>query len=491
MPPGALAAPGFWQWLLIALCCVASLYAVVAAAAMGASVWRRAAGRRTAAVKGRAARHAHDGISVLKPLCGDEPRLYENLATFCEQQHARYQLLFGVSSPADPAIAVVRRLQAAYPALDIEVVVDSRVYGSNLKVSNLINLAQRARHDLIVLADSDIAVTPDYLDHVTAPLADAHVGVVTCLYRARPLGSGWRLWPRLGAMFIDSWFAPSVRIAHAFGSREFGFGATLALRRTTLDRIGGFMALKDCLADDFCLAEFARDIGLATVLVPLMVKTDVVEASATSLWLRETRWLRTIRSVNPAGFAGLFITFTSPWLAVAALACAKLAASGMPPPGSARGIAFATLAASTLAGIVARIVVHAASVTDARTFWRDLLLVPVRDVLLALEWLGAAFGSTVVWRGARMAVANPGAAAAGAAAVGAGVGASLTAPVRAAAVGSAGGPGGAAAGKMPRRSGAATSGASAGARAAGGTGPARMAESDRMRASGLEVSDGR
>jgi ceramide glucosyltransferase len=464
IPSGALAAPGFWQWLLIALCCVATCYAVVAGAAMGASALRRALAARTAAGAGRAARRTQHGVSVLKPLCGDEPRLYENLATFCEQHHPRVQLLFGVSSPVDPAIAVVRRLQDAYPALDIELVIDSRVYGSNLKVSNLINLAQRARHELIVLADSDIAVTPGYLDDVIAPLADPRVGVVTCLYRARPLGSGWRVWPRIGAMFIDSWFVPSVRIAHAFGSREFGFGATLALRRTTLERIGGFASLKDCLADDFCLAERARDVGLATVLVPLMVATDVVEASAASLWLRETRWLRTIRSVNPAGFAGLFITFTSPWLAAAALTWARLAASGMPPLDSARGIAVVTLAVSTVAGIVARIVVHAASVTGARAFWRDLPLVPLRDALLALEWLGAAFGSTVVWRGARMTVANPaGVAAAGAGAGTASMGASIGTSM------------GASIGKSMGTSIAA---------------PARQAESGRIAAAELEISEG-
>jgi len=247
----------------------------------------------------------------LKPLCGIEPRLYENLVTFCEQAHPCFQLLFGVSSPVDPAIGVVRRLHAAYPQCDIELVIDSRVHGSNLKVSNLINMAQRARHDVIVLADSDITVGPDYLDTVTAPLVNPYTGVVTCLNRAQGIGG---FWPRVGALFINEWFAPSVRVAHAGGSRRFGFGATLALRRTTLDEIGGFETLKDCLADDYWLAEHARKLGLNTVLSATMVATDVIEPTFTALWLREMRWLRTIRSVNPLGFAFLFITFTSPWL---------------------------------------------------------------------------------------------------------------------------------------------------------------------------------
>ena len=402
---------GAW-WLVIALCCVATLYAVFAALTMprlGSAALVREAARRARA------RQAV-GVSVLKPLCGVEPRLYENLATFCEQRHARYQLLFGVSSPADPAIAVVRQLQANYPEHDIELVVDSRVYGSNLKVSNLINLAARARYDALVVADSDIAVEPDYLDIVTAPLADASVGVVTCLYYARSIGG---FWPRVGALFINEWFAPSVRVAHSTGSRAFGFGATLALSRATLERIGGFDSLKDCLADDYLLARFARDRGLATVLAPVVVATDVVEPTFRSLWLRETRWLRTIRSVNPAGFASLFITFTVPWIALGAWLAAVLAAfagsastahggiaaafagSGMTPA------ALATLAASTAGGIIARVLLHARGSANARTFWHDLPLVPLRDGLLALQWLAALYGSHVVWRGVRVAVENP------------------------------------------------------------------------------------
>jgi ceramide glucosyltransferase len=379
------------EWLLVGFCCAATVYAGVAAVAM--PFFSKRAGL------------CHVGwtsVSVLKPLCGIEPRLYENLVTFCEQAHPCVQLLFGVSSPVDPAIGVVRRLQAAYPRCDIELVIDSRVHGSNLKVSNLINMAQRARHDVIVLADSDIAVEPDYLDTVTAPLADPDTGVVTCLYRAQSVGG---FWPRVGALFINEWFAPSVRVAHAGGSRRFGFGATLALRRTTLEDIGGFETLKDCLADDYWLAEHARKLGLNTVLSPVMVATDVIEPTFTMLWLREMRWLRTIRSVNPPGFASLVITFTSPWLLVGALLAAGLN-SGFIGGGGAHPLMAMTLSVSTAIGVIARILLHARSAWISRTFWRDLSLVPLRDTLLALQWLGAAFGTHVVWRGARIPVVN-------------------------------------------------------------------------------------
>jgi ceramide glucosyltransferase len=376
------------DWLLILLCCVATIYAVIAA-------WALAPAR---AARSRAAPATLRPVSVLKPLCGAEPRLYENLATFCEQRYPRFQLLFGVSSQSDPAIAVVRRLQAAYPSHDIELVVDSRVHGQNLKVSNLINMAARAKHELILVADSDIAVEPDYLETVTAPLADPDVGIVTCLYRAVSVGG---FWPRVGALFINEWFAPSVRVAHAGGSTRFGFGATLALSRDTLERIGGFPALKDDLADDYWLAEHVRRLGLRTVLSEVTVATDVIEPDLSSLWLRETRWLRTIRSINPLGFAFLFITFTTPWL----LGGILLARGFEGAMGSPREL---VLAASLVVGVFARIALHARSsshcAAGGRTFWRDLPLVPLRDVLLALEWLVAAFGSYVVWRGSRVPV---------------------------------------------------------------------------------------
>jgi ceramide glucosyltransferase len=382
-------------WLLVAMCCATTVYAVVAAIAMPFFSKRA----RNAKNIGWAS------VSVLKPLCGTEPRLYENLVTFCNQAHPRFQLLFGVSSPVDPAIAVVRRLQAAYPQRDIELVIDSRVHGSNLKVSNLINMAERARHDIIVLADSDIAVEPDYLDTVTAPLADLDTGVVTCLYRAQSVGG---FWPRIGAMFINEWFAPSVRVAHAGGSRRFGFGATLALRRETLEEIGGFEALKDCLADDYWLAEHARALGLNTVLSHVMVATDVIEPTFTTLWLRELRWLRTIRSVNPPGFASLIITFTAPWLMIGAALLASMSTgeTGAVQAGGAHPWMALILWVSTLSGIIARILLHARSARYSHSFWHDLPLVPLRDSLLALQWLAAVFGSHVVWRGARMSVVN-------------------------------------------------------------------------------------
>ncbi|MDR6207989.1 bacteriohopanetetrol glucosamine biosynthesis glycosyltransferase HpnI [Paraburkholderia graminis] len=398
------------EWLLLAGCVGASLYAVVAALALPFFGPRGSTRSLDPFVPVR--------VSVLKPLCGVEPRLYENLRSFCEQRLVHFQLVFGVGCADDPAIAVVCRLQAAYPMLDIELVIDARVHGSNLKVSNLINMAERARHDVIVIADSDIAVEADYLSAVAAPLADPSVGVVTCLYVAHGV-SGF--WSRVGALFVNEWFGPSVRVAHMARSRRFGFGATLALRRETLERIGGFGRLKNCLADDYWLAEHVRALGLRTVLSRMMVATDVTETTFTALWQRETRWLRTIRSVNPLGFTFLFMTFATPWLVVGVGLTACLVASQQGP---LHGWPAHLTAVNLAAGLAARVVLHARAVrqqqalhralsaassdtlSDAfgRAFWRDLPLVPLRDSLLFVQWIASAFGSHVMWRGARVPV---------------------------------------------------------------------------------------
>ncbi|WP_045459091.1 bacteriohopanetetrol glucosamine biosynthesis glycosyltransferase HpnI [Caballeronia cordobensis] len=377
-------------WLVIALCCAATCHAAIVAlvhpGSAGATIRRSDSETRTGAL---------EAVSVLKPLCGAEPQLYANLETFCTQTHPSFQLVFGVASAADPAVRIVRQLARAYPECDMQLVIDSTVHGSNRKVSNLINLASCAKHDVIVIADSDIAVGPDYLARVIAPLADEGVGVVTCLYRGRRVDG---FWPAVGALFIDEWFAPSVHMANAGGYGRFGFGATIALTRETLVKIGGFEAIRDCLADDYWLAERARMIGLRTVLSDVVVATDVTEHRFAALWERETRWLRTIRSINPLAFVFLCLTFTTPWLLTGALLglCLESGAT------LAQSTADTVVDLSTSLGISARLLLHWRCANSWRAFWRDLPLIPLRDAMLCLQWLAALFGSSVVWRGVRV-----------------------------------------------------------------------------------------
>jgi ceramide glucosyltransferase len=247
--------------------------------------------------------------TILKPLCGAEPGLYEGLRSFCEQPCKDLQIIFGVRDPSDAALEVVRRLQCEFPHLDLQVVANPAQHGTSGKVSNLINMMGCVRHEYLVIADSDICVPPDYLGRVVAPLLDDEVGIVTCLYRGRPRPGMWSL---LGSLFVNEWFRPSVRVAALCGSRAFAFGATIALRRETLARIGGFRAIASQLPDDYRLGELTRQLGLRTVLSEVEVETSVDEASLADLLRHELRWLRTIRTVQPLGYAFAGVTFSLP-----------------------------------------------------------------------------------------------------------------------------------------------------------------------------------
>lgn len=326
-------------------------------------------------------RAALPAVSILKPLHGADPGLYENLRSFCTQDYPDYELVCGVRDPADPAIATVARLRAEFPGRTIHLVVDPRVRGRNPKVGNLINLLPSARHDVLVVSDSDILVPPDYLARVTAPLASPDTGIVTCLYRGV---AGPGMWSRLGRQFVDDWFIPSVRLAYAFRWTNFSFGSTIALRRDALRAIGGFEALRDTLADDFWLGELTRRQGLRTVVSDLVVGTQIGESGLRPLWEHELRWLRTIRVIAPAGFTMLWVCFTTP---VALLGFA------VAPTRATLALMLAAIAARLLLHIVQRRRV------PERLPWHDALSVLPRDLLSLCEWAAALAGHRVTWRG--------------------------------------------------------------------------------------------
>jgi ceramide glucosyltransferase len=324
-------------------------------------------------------------ISVLKPLCGAEPGLYEHLRSFCEQDYPEFQIIFGVRDPGDPACAVVNRLVAEFPSLAIELVINPQLHGSNLKISNLINMLPHARHDIMVMADSDAFVRSDYLATVTAPLLDRKIGLVTCIYHGMPTS---RLWSRLGAMYINEWYVPSVLLAWLFGHQGYVSGQTICLRRDTLEAIGGLRSLVDHLADDYELGELVRERGLRIVLSPYMVKGEHHEPSFDSLTRHELRWMRTLRVLRPYSFRLIFITFSLP---LAALGIAGVAAGGS--LSTAAWCLFGTTA-------MARLVLHFLHrLGDDRTAMSDLWLLPLRDMLIGWVWCRSFFISHVTWRG--------------------------------------------------------------------------------------------
>jgi ceramide glucosyltransferase len=340
-----------------------------------------AAGFATRRFAGRArAKHPEPPlVSILKPLCGEDPGLFDNLASFCRQNYPAWQIVFGVQAPDDPAIAVVRRLMAEFPAADLALVIDSSQPRGNLKVANLQNMLPAARHDLVVVADSDMRVGPDYLAAVAAPFADSEIGLVTCLYRALPAAGGWS---RLAAMHINHGFLPQVLVAAALGPQAGCFGATLALRRGTLTEIGGLAAIADALADDYALGAAVRRLGRKVALSPYIVDNIIAEPSLGALFRHELRWARTIRAVAPAGFLGLVITQPTV-LALAALAL------GAPPLAAAAMLGVALFCR----GVMVRMVDRALAL-PATPLW----LVPARDLLSFAVFIASFFIRTVAWR---------------------------------------------------------------------------------------------
>jgi ceramide glucosyltransferase len=328
--------------------------------------------------------------TVLKPLCGSEPETYACLRSFCDQQYPEFQIIFGVAAADDPVLAVVQRLQQEFPRRDVRIVIDRRQHGSSRKVSNLINMMAEASHDYLVIADSDVCVDDQYLGKVIAPLRDADVGVVTCAYRGVPRGGFWSL---MGSLFINEWFTPSVYVAAKGGSRSFAFGATIALRREVLSRIGGFGAIANHLADDYRLGELTRRLGLRTVLSDVEVDVVVAESSLGSLVEHELRWLRTIRAVRPLAYSFCFITFAIPVTLLGALL-------------SRGGSVVLTLLAIAAA---ARVLLHL-KMRQARAWPAQIALIPVRDCLSLALWAWSFTNRRVKWRNEHYEVSRDGSA---------------------------------------------------------------------------------
>ena len=255
------------------------------------------------------------GITVLKPLHGTEPLLDIALESFFLLDYPRFQLVFGAADPDDPALALVARLQARYRQVDVATVAGPHRAGRNRKIANLIAMRSAARYDLLVISDADMHVAPDFLNGIARSLSRPEAGLATTFYTGLPANGA--LAARLGAMQINHGFLPGAAIARALG-RQDCLGATMALRGADLDRIGGFEALLDHLADDNVLGQRIRATGKQVVLAPALPATSVPETTFAALMRHELRWARTIRALVPFSYAGMITQFPLFW-ALAAL----------------------------------------------------------------------------------------------------------------------------------------------------------------------------
>jgi ceramide glucosyltransferase len=328
---------------------------------------------------------SHPAVTILKPLHGAEPDLCANLVRFCDQDYAGpVQIVFGVDDGADPAVGIARRVIAAFPDRDLKLVVNARRYGTNRKVSNLINMLAEARHEVLVISDSDIVVGRDYLDNVVASLDEPGVGLVTCLYRGAASAGGWA---HLSAAAIDYHFLPGVLVGLKLGLAAPCFGATIAIRKKTLALIGGFESVVDQLADDYALGAQVRRAGL-TVAIPATNVTHVcAQQSAADLFRHEMRWARTIRSVDPVGFIGSAITHAVP-LALLGILLGGLTSAGI------------MVVAALACRFILQVELDRAFRLRDEVFWPG----PARDVVSFIVFVASFFGREVEWRGHRYVV---------------------------------------------------------------------------------------
>ncbi len=259
-------------------------------------------------------------VSILKPLRGTDPEMYESFRSHCLQDYPDYEIIFGVSDANDPAIRLVERLKAEFPQRVIRLMVCSENLGANTKVSNLAQMVREARYELIIVNDSDIRVEPDYLRRILAPLNDPKIGLVTCLYRGvanETLGS------RLESLGISTDFCAGVLVAETVEKGiRFGLGSTLAFRRRDLQAIGGFEAIADYLADDYQLGIRIAALGLTVKLSEAIVETFLPRYTLLEFIDHQLRWARTIRDSRFWGYVGLGLTFGLSW-AVLTLILAK------------------------------------------------------------------------------------------------------------------------------------------------------------------------
>jgi ceramide glucosyltransferase len=332
-------------------------------------------------------------VTILKPVCGAEPLLEEALASFCRQYHPTFQVVIGAQDAADPAISVARRVQSRFPAIDIKIVVDPTRHGANGKIGNLMNMLAHAKHDVLVIADSDLHVAPDYLQHLVASLQIPGTGLVTTLPAAEPVSPS--IAAALGATWLNHCFLPSALIAAALG-RQDCLGGTMTLHRDTLQRIGGLATLVDHLADDNVLGKRVSALGLKLRIAKTVPVLTVPENTLSALWLHELRWARTIGSIAPLSLAGCVLQYPLFWALLALLTSGSLLWNTA---------LFATAWAARvliLHGIDMALAPYRARPVRPTPIW----LLPLRDVLSVVEIIASFFGTEVVWRGRTLNAAN-------------------------------------------------------------------------------------
>jgi len=322
-------------------------------------------------------------VSILKPVCGLDRQAYENFASFCRLDYPEYEVLFGVTDESDPVIPIIEELQRAFPGQAIRLLVGAPLLGSSPKMNLLCRLVREARHELLVINDSDVRVETDYLRNAAAPFQDPKVGVVTALFRSITEGD---FASDLDAVGVPSDSSASALVAEKFGGMDFALGWTMATTKQRLEEIGGFEAMADHHSDDFTLGNKIAKNGYRIALMRKPIWMVFPKERLTQFLRHELRWSIMLRNIRPLGYLGLTMTFGLPW--------ALLAAAASP--------SWARAAAYLLAYLVLRLTMAwtiGVWGLDDPVVRRKIWLVPVRDAINFFVWVAGFLFSKVKWRG--------------------------------------------------------------------------------------------
>jgi ceramide glucosyltransferase len=329
-------------------------------------------------------------VSVLKPVRGTDFASYENFSSFCRQNYGEYEILFCVNEMSDAAVPVIQKVIAEFPERSIRLLSGATQYGTNRKVNNLALLTKEAKHEYLVQSDGDVRVGPNYLREVLAPFADSSVGVVSCFYRgvAQP-----NLWAELEAVGVSSDFSAGALVADWMEGVTFALGASVATRKSWLTKIGGYESFANILADDYEIGNRVHKAGGKVLLSRETVWTMYPALRFREFWDHQVRWARTVRLVRPASFFGLIVTHGLPW----AIAAAIVAPSAAIVAAYVVAYLFLRFAVAWVAGVW--------GIRD-EVLRRKLWLVPVRDAIHFIVWLGSFRSNRVKWGGAEYAIEN-------------------------------------------------------------------------------------
>jgi ceramide glucosyltransferase len=328
-------------------------------------------------------------VTILKPLYGQEPQLTANLASFLAQDYSGpVQLLCGVGNSQDSAITAAKALQNTYPDAHITLTTGPRAAGANGKIGNLISMMPSAQHDILILSDSDMVARPDYLNTVISALNQPDVGAVSCLYIGRGDAG---LWSEIGAAAISTWGMPSIIMSLATGIARPCMGSTIALRRETLDKIGGFVRFADVLGDDNAIGAAVREQGLTIEIPPYLIIHAGDERSFPALWQHHLRWAVTVRDI--AGFWPHLGSVVTHGLPLALLAAIPTPTAGIGAIALILALRYAMLRqVSKLAGYPVARFSH----------------VICADLLIFTAFCASFFARKIDWRGAALTVSDGG-----------------------------------------------------------------------------------